>query len=360
MFPFLKVIRDLFRGTKVNMVRTTEEERRKSYKPGVNLNASRRKRAKNTEVRRASERYPAYYYGLTAHGSQVNDINSFDTWFISLPPNVKVITITVPGQALYGNVKSFHIFYSMLKNLSSTCLETLFEDSVDGLEMRKFMTRIYENSGEFQNVSFRFYTGQCPEMILSTLNDSRTGIFTKYHKGNDPSVDKFIERPEELDSIQYTPDVFPFIFLKRRGKDAPASQFPALPTVDDMLKFKDMGFTEAEAWRATYASDDFDVDDSLMTRYFDTVFRLSTFIRQEYNRTRQQNFVVFACRTPLFFNVATRTLTQTPLPENIPRNAFIKAEKNRNKNSRYMNLNYDETQQNSRMLSSRCHPLYRY
>lgn len=342
------------------MVRGAEQERRKSYKPGVNLNTARRRRASNTEARRSAERNPEYYYGLTAHGSQVNDINAFDTLFISLPPNVRVITITIPGQALYGNVKSFHIFYSMLKNLSSSCLQKLFEDSLDGVEMRKFMTRIYENSGEFQNVDFRYYTGQCPEMILSTLSDSRTGVFSKYHKGDDPSVDKFIERPVELDSIQYESDAFPFILLKRRAKDPPLTQFPALPTVQDMLKFKAMGFAEAEAWRATYATDDFDVDPNLMTKYFDTVFTLSTFIRREYDRTKTQNFVIFACRTPLFFDVPTRTLTQAPLPQNIPRNAFLKAEKNRNRNSRYMNLDYDTVDQNARMLSSRCHPLYRY
>lgn len=342
------------------MVRGVEEERRKSYKPGVNLNVARKKRSKNVEARRSAERYPEYFYGLTAHGSQVNDINAFDTLFISLPSNVRVITITVPGEALYGNTKSFHIFYSMLKNLSSTCLKKLFEDSLDGVEMRKFMTRIYENSGEFQNVAFRYYTGECPQMILSTLHDSRTGVFSQYHKGDDPTIDKFIDRPVELGAVDYDEDAFPFIFLKRRAKDPPVTKYPPPPTEQDMLKFKAMGFEEAEAWRATYATEDFDVDPNLMTKYFDSVFTLSTFIQREYDRNKIQNFVIFACRTPLFFDVPTKTLTQAPLPQNIPKNAFIKGERNRNRNSKYMNLDYNTVNQNDRMYSSRCHPMYRY
>lgn len=282
--------------------------------------------------------------GITAHGSQINDDQLLDTLLLSLPSNVKVITITVPGAALMGTNMSFYRFYAMIKSLDSECLLRLFQDDADGKAMRIYMTKLFSEDGTFGNTMFTLYTKTFPEMILSTLYAPGSGVFDRYAKTNIPVHDRWIDRPVELMGTHMEPDYFPFILIDRDAADEPIDPPQTRPTPLDWQRYPNAPSISA-AHKATYATEEYQVSHPLMERYFDAVFRLSTFIRRECTNPRiQYNVLVFACRSPMYFDAKTGTLLQGDYMD-IDSDAFVRGEMQR-KASRnyldYMNLNVKE------------------
>lgn len=304
----------------------------------------KRKNALN-KLRRQARYQPnkrrTVFVGLTAHGSQINDVRFLDTLLFSLPPNVKILTITIPGTELLGTNMSFYRFYAMIKSLAADCLIKLFQDDADGKTMRQYMTRLFSEDGTFTNTRFTLYTETFPEMVLSTLYAPGSGVFDRYAKTHVPIHDRWIERPIELMKTTMSPDYLPFILIERDAADGPIAPPATRPTPLDFQRYPNAPSISA-AHKATYATEQYHVSPPLMTRYFDAVFRLSSFIRRECtNPLIQYNIAVFACRSPMYFDANKQTLLQGDYM-NIDHDVFVRKEIERNasRNYRnYMNIN---------------------
>lgn len=293
------------------------------------------------------------FLGITAHGSQMNDVDTLDTLFIRIPDNVKVITLTIPGELLGGNLLAFHAFNQIIKHFTSDCLVDLFRDDAKGYKVRQEVTE--ELTGDLTNVDLHLYNGVCPEMVLNTLHDARsTSVFRKYNKGDRSPLNKWIEPPPILRNTAFHPDFFPFVYLKRLDTQAPNRYPPKLPDAEDIrghliamgaaqATLNDRPFFCPAAMKLAYANDTFDVDEPLMRTYFDSIFTLSTFIKNEcHDPTKLYNVIVFACRMPMYYDAASRSLVQAADPMAIDAEVFIRKEHPMSRNYSYMNINTDK------------------
>jgi hypothetical protein len=162
-------------------------------------------------------------------------------------------------------------------------------------------------------------------------------VSTGYAKGHLSTMDRWIDRPTELRHLDMAPDAFPFILLRRPETEPPVLP-PAFPRHEDYLgNLRRTGGDASAAYKMTYADETYQVDHGLMTRYFDAVFRLSTFIERECRDPfKIHNVVVFACRSPMYYDAQSQTFTMGDYM-NVDSNVFIRNEIRKQASANYQN-----------------------
>jgi hypothetical protein len=283
------------------------------------------KRREETDARQQADRQKALgakkaqnrrsrsiYYGIMGHGAQFNAVQGLTTATFALPSNVRVVTLTIPGAALVGYPKSFHVFHAILKHLSVECLEDLFRSDSYGTELRRFMSRMLVDSNEFGNVGMHLYEGRCPNMLLNTTMNHRPGMaFAPFMKRGVDVQDRWVDQAPELATYSVFPDEYSFLFLKRKGDDRPltVSELPPIADNDDFAQLLAAGYPPEVATKMLYSHEDMDVDPKLMSRYFDSAYTLSTFVRNECTDvSNTYHVIVFACRSPMYFDAEANEL----------------------------------------------------
>jgi hypothetical protein len=278
---------------------------------------------KREQIRRSN----SIYYGIMGHGAQFNAIQDLVTSNFALPPNVKVVTLTIPGAALMGMPKSFHVFHAILKHLSIECLEDLFRPDSYGHELRQYMSRVLVESNEFGNVGINLYEGLCPDMLLNaTMNHYPDMTFQQYMKHGTNVKTRWVNREPQLAPYRVSPDDFSFLFLKRKGDDRPLTvgELPPLADQSDFDALLATGYEPLTAQKMLYSHEAMDVDPDLMRRYFDAAYTLSTFVRKECTDvSNMYHIIVFACRSPMFFDAGLREVLFNGNFMNIDANAFV-------------------------------------
>lgn len=309
------------RKTVQNYAKTRREE------TDARQQAERQKalRSKKSQNRRSR----SVYYGIMGHGAQFNAVQGLTTATFALPANVHVVTLTIPGAALVGYPKSFHVFHAILKHLSIECLEDLFRPDSYGTELRRFMSRILIDSNEFGNVGMHLYEGgkACPNMLLNTTLNHRPGMaFAPFMKRGVNVQDRWVDQAPELATYSVYPDEYSFLFLKRKGDDRPltVSELPPMADQSDFDSLLASGYEPLTAQKMLYSHEDMDVDSKLMSRYFDAAYTLSTFVRNECTDvSNTYNVIVFACRSPMYFDAEANELLFGNFM-NINANAFVR------------------------------------
>lgn len=326
-----------------------------------------RKRSNESDDRQQVERQKALdakrhsrsiYYGIMGHGSQFNAVQDLVTSTFALPPNVRVVTLTIPGEAFVGYPKSFHIFHAILKHLSVECLEDLFRTDSYGTELRQYMSRMLVDSKEFGNVGMNLYERTCPDMLLNaTMNHYPDTVFSQYAKHGIDIRDRWVDQEPELAQFAVFPDDYSFLFMKRRGYDRPlkVDELPPIAEDDVFAGLLAKGYRPEVAIKMTYSHEDMDVDPALMRRYFDMAYTLSTFVRKECTDvSKMYNVIVFACRSPVFFDAAARQVLFGGNFMNINTNAFV--QRNASNNVRRAMVPRSPSNQNARF--SKCNPTF--
>lgn len=230
--------------------------------------------------------------GFVAHGTQFNSIQNFETATFSLPDNVSVITVSVPGTTLYLRQSSFARLHSIIKGSSAGCLERLFAPTAEGRAYRKTVSRILtlENTDGRYPIDLSIYRQRCPELGLDTrqLLGRRYNAFAPFLKQPD-------DAPGERGGIRQG-DYFPMVFFRRRSPEEAA--VPIITSVAPPAPGAPLPTQNSVYW-ASYADSNFPVDPQLMLRYYDTTFRLSGFVQREcVDPSVQYGVLVFCCRSP--------------------------------------------------------------
>lgn len=350
----------------------SSSQRRLDYKQTATFESLKKKRQDETErrqqearqtvlsVRRTNmvRRSESVYYGIMGHGAQFNAVQDLVAATFALPRNVKVVTLTIPGTTLFGNPKSFHVFHAILKNLSVECLEDLFRSDSYGTELRQYMSRMLVESKEFENVGMNLYEGTCPDMLLNaTMNHYPHGLqaFHPYMKQGTNVQSRWVDQPPELAKYAIYPDDYSFLFLKRKGNERPLTvdELPPLPTEEEYQNLLAIGYGSATARKMMYSHGHMDVDDGLMSRYFDTAYTLSTFVRTECTDvSKMYHIIVFACRSPMYFDSNANELIFGGEFMDIDASAFV--ERNASSNVRRAMVPRSPEMQNARF--NKCDP----
>lgn len=307
------------RNNRINKLREETRERQDT------------RRRETIDVRREqTRRSRSVYYGIMGHGAQFNAVQDLVTSNFILPRNVNVVTLTIPGAALVGYPKSFHVFHAILKHLSVDCLEDLFRADSYGTELRQYMSRMLVDSNEFGNVGMSLYEGgkACPDMLLNAAINHRPGMaFSKYMKHGTNVQTRWVDQEPELAQYAVYPDDYSFLFLKRKGDDRPLAvqELPPLSDKEDFDNLLAYGYDADVARKMLYSHEDMDVDPGLMNRYFDATYTLSTFVRKECTDvSNTYNIIVFACRSPMYFDAAARQVLFGGDFMNIDANVFVR------------------------------------
>ena len=334
---------------------TRENYKRKLREEAKDRQDVGRKIALDTK-REQNRRSKSVYFGIMGHGSQFNAVQDLMMSTFALPRNVKVVTLTIPGTALTGLPKSFHIFHAILKHLSAECLEDLFRSDSYGTELRQYMSRMLVDSNEFVNVGMNLYEGVCPDMLLNaTMNHHPDMAFARYMKHGTNVNTRWVDQEAQLASYDVYPDDFSFLFLKRKGNDRPMTvqELPPLADQSDFDKLLAKGYAYMTAYKMLYSHEDMDVDPGLMSRYFDAAYTLSTFVRRECTDvSKMYHVLVFACRSPVFFDAGLSEILFEGDFMNIDANSFV--QRNASNNVRRAMVPRSPSNQNARF--GKCDP----
>lgn len=271
----------------------------------------------------------AVYYGIGTHGCEIHctknggaSCNKVE-WF-KLPDNVKLITVAYPGKDIGG--VDFLPMYYVIKSLTDDQLKVLFSEAGTAMreDMKGYFMRLspqYSSTFSVRLYSLKTSRGLAPDLILDSLVCHDHPKFQRFKKNISQDVWRHGRRPYQAEevvtanqrknvSLQTGHYYVTPIFVSRRQKNLPIPPRSYADVDDDSVPIRalsDPFVTQTQRAKLPTRIDTaqlyWDVDTSLMKKYFDCKTLLSTFIQKECtDPTKKYNVLVMACRGPVTYD----------------------------------------------------------